>query len=179
MDAPPRIDKSGEEVLVARLGSDVGASDIIKCRLLRGYFNKLNKRSFKFDINKIGELTYRLTEDSSVATQTCSISGVKQRRNTGAEVSQRSVRCSGFLRSVIQTLLSLPDDNTVLKASLVCDNVDNKLRSLSRIIRCKNHDKGITWSVQTPSSCILIVDMHLCWPSDQRRTVPSELAERH
>ena len=125
------------------------------------------------------ELTYRLTEDSSVATQTCSISGVKQRRNTGAEVSQRSVRCSGFLRSVIQTLLSLPDDNTVLKASLVCDNVDNKLRSLSRIIRCKDHDKVITWSVQTPSSCILIVDMHLCWPSDQRRTVPSELAERH
>lgn len=38
---------------------------------------------------------------------------------------------------------------------------------------------AITWSVQTPSSCILMVDMHLCWPSDQRRTVPSELAERH
>ncbi len=64
-------------------------------------------------------LTYRLTEDSSVATQTCSISGVRHRRNTGAEVSQSSVLCSGFLRSVIQTLRSLPDDNTVLNASLV------------------------------------------------------------
>lgn len=64
-------------------------------------------------------LTYRLTEDSSVATQTCSMSGVRHRRSTGAEASHKSVRCSGFLKSVIQTLRSLPDDKTVLNASLV------------------------------------------------------------
>lgn len=63
--------------------------------------------------------TYRLTEDSSVATQTCSMSDVRHKRNTGAEASHSNVRCSGSLRSVIHTLRSRPDDNTVLKASLV------------------------------------------------------------
>ena len=66
----------------------------------------------------------------------------------GAVSLQTRLCLSACLRSVSQTDLSLPALNTWLKLSVVC-------------------------SAHTPSSWQLNVAMHLCWPSDHSRMVPS------
>ena len=72
----------------------------------------------------------------------------------GAFSSQTRVRWSGLRRSVAHTLLSRPPEYTVVNVSLACN-------------------------AHTLSSWTRRVAIHLCWPRDQSRIVPSELPDKH
>lgn len=72
----------------------------------------------------------------------------------GAFSSQISVLWSGLRKSVAHTLLSRPPEYTVVNESLACN-------------------------AHTLSSWTRSVAIHLCWPSDHSRIVPSELPDKH